>query len=85
MAVDSQERRKIRERWKDADGNERVFSGRVKSVRGAAARVMAIPDNFEASFWRTRPELSDLRMGDPVRFHVRFNAQGPVARVLLST
>jgi hypothetical protein len=85
LAVNSQERRKIRERWKDSDGNERVFSGQVKSISGASARVMAIPDNFEASFWRTRPELSDLREGDPVKFHVRFNAQGPVAHILLNT
>ncbi len=85
LATNSSERRKIRERWEDHDGKERVFSGRIESIGGAIARAMAIPDNFEASFWRNLPKLSDLRVGDPIEFHVRFNAQGPVARILLNT
>ena len=83
LATNSYERRKVRERWKEHDDKERVFSGRIESISGAVARAMAVPDNFEASFWRTRPELSDLRVGDPIKFHVRFNAQGPMAYVLL--
>lgn len=83
IAVNSQERRKTRERWKDSEGKERVFSGRVKSIKGPAARAMAIPDNFEAAFWRSRSELSELREGDPIKFSVRFNAQGPAAHVIL--
>ncbi len=84
LATNSQERRRIRERWEGPDGKERVFLGRVKSTHGASARAMAVPDNFEASFYKTRSELIDLREGDQIKFHVCFNAQGPVANVLLS-
>lgn len=84
LAANSYERRKTRERWKNSEGDELVFSGRVKSISGAVARAMAVPDNFEVSFRRARPELSDLRVGDRIRFHVHFKAQGPEAYVLPS-
>ncbi len=83
IAADSQERRKIHARWKNPENKERVFSGLVRSIKGPAARAMAVPDNFEASFWRNRPELSELREGDPLKFYVRFNAQGPTAHIIL--
>ena len=80
-APNSQERRRIRERWKTSDGHRVLFSGRVKSVQGSAAYVVAIPEGFEAFFWKTRPELSGLREGDPVDFAVGFNAYGAVAHI----
>lgn len=82
LPVIASERNKQRERWKDSTGNEIIFSGKVKSIRGAMAIAIAIPGNFEASFFRTHTKLSDLRMGDPIRFSVRFNAYGPVARIV---
>jgi hypothetical protein len=82
LAVNSQERRKIRERWKERDGNRAVFAGKVKSIRGSGARAVAIPEGFEAFFWRARPELSTLREGDPINFSVGFNAYGAVAHIV---
>lgn len=83
LAVNSQERRRTREWWKDSDGKRTVFSGKVKAIRGSTARTIAIPEGFEAFFWRTRSQLSNLREGDPVTFTVGFNAQGPTADILL--
>jgi Flp pilus assembly protein TadD len=82
LAMDSLERRKFRELWTDSEDNRVVFSGRVNSIHGSRAWAMAIPENFEAFFWRTRPELSALREGDPVAFYVKFNAYGPSAFIL---
>jgi hypothetical protein len=68
---------------RDRDGREIEFKGRVRAIRGAAAFVLAIPENFEAFFWRTRNNLQDLREGDSVRFTVGFNAMGPTAKIVL--
>ena len=81
-ALNSQERRKTREWWKGSDGRRTVFSGKVKEIRGSSARTIAIPEGFEAFFWRTRSQLTNLREGDPVKFTVGFNAQGPTADIL---
>ena len=82
IPMPSQEKREIRIWWNDENGSRRVFDGRVKQVQGPAAFVEAIPDNFEAFFWRTQRKLSDLREGDNVKFYVGFNAFGPVAWIL---
>ncbi len=75
------EKQKIREWWTDADGKEITFSGKVKSIRGLTAYAIAIPNNFEAFFWRSN-KLFDLHEGDPVKFTVGFNAFGPIAHIL---
>ena len=82
FAPNSYERRKVRERWQDKEGKGIVFGGKVNSIRGAYARVIAIPDGFQAAFWKNRRELSSLREGDSVRFTVGFSAQGPVAFIV---
>jgi hypothetical protein len=82
LAVNSYGRRRVREWWKNCEGKAVVFSGKVKSLRGASARVIAIPEGFEASFWRNRPVLSSLREGDSVRFNVGFSAEGSVANIV---
>jgi tetratricopeptide (TPR) repeat protein len=74
-------KRQIREWWKDATGQRIVFSGKVKAIRGAAAFALAIPQNFEAFFWRNQANLTALREGDAIRFTVGFNGHGPIARI----
>jgi tetratricopeptide (TPR) repeat protein len=83
-APNSQERRKIRARWKNSDGQRILFSGKVKSVRGTVAYATAIPEGFDAFFWKTSPELAKLREGDPIDFAVGFNADGAFAHVHMS-
>lgn len=82
LPISAQEKRMIREWWKDDRGQKVVFSGKVKSIRGASAVALAIPDNFEAFLWRTEPRLAGLTEDSPIRFHVAFNAFGSIARVL---
>lgn len=65
--------------WCDETGKCLVFKGKVIRLRGAAGYVLAVPQNFEAFFWRTKNELDTLREGDPVSFKVRFSALGATA------
>ena len=77
------EKRNIKRWWKDTKGARCVFSGKVKSLQGASAYVLAVPTNFEAFFWRTESWLAELREGDPVQFQIGFNAFGPNAHILV--
>jgi tetratricopeptide (TPR) repeat protein len=79
LTMSAQERSRIREMWSGADQKPTVFQGRISRIAGAKGVVLAIPQNFEAFFWRTTG-TSLLREGDEVRFTVGFNAHGPVAR-----
>jgi tetratricopeptide (TPR) repeat protein len=81
LRINGVQKRTIRERWRTGTGAEKIFNGRVASIRGASAWVMAVPENFEAMFWRETPELLDLKVGDIVDFTVGFNGHGPLARV----
>lgn len=83
LPVSTQEKRQIRDWWKDSRGQRLTFSGKVKAIRGAGAVALAIPENFEVFFWRTRSGLMDLREGDPINFQVGFNAHGSIARILV--
>ena len=69
----------MREWWKDDKDQRRVFAGKVKSVKGASGTLIAIPENFEVFFWRTKADLADLRVGQDVLFTVGFNAHGSIA------
>ncbi len=75
------EKKKIRERWTDADKNDIIFSGKVEAIRGFSAYAIAIPNNFEV-FFRRFGNLLELHEGDPVSFTVGFNAFGTIAHVL---
>lgn len=79
LPVPVNEKRKVRENWRDSHGMPLTFSGRVSRVTGSAAFVIAIPQNFSAFFWRNRAGLADLQEGDPVTFQVAFNDRGSVA------
>jgi tetratricopeptide (TPR) repeat protein len=79
LSLSGQERTRIREVWKDKDSNLKVFDGKVGRLAGGIGFIVAIPDNFEAFFWRTTG-TSLLHEGDNVEFTVAFNAQGAVAR-----
>lgn len=81
LSISTQERRQIRERWKQADGTPMIFTGRVQRYSGARGTVLAIPDNFEAFFWRL-DGIGAAREGETVRFTVGFSAQGAEAKLL---
>jgi tetratricopeptide (TPR) repeat protein len=69
----------IREIWRDVNKKPIVFEGKVKRLAGATGTIVAVPENFEAFFWRSTG-TSLLREGNDIRFTVGFNAQGAVAR-----
>lgn len=71
-----------RQKWVDTSGNLVSFTGRVDNLMGAYGFVVAIPENFRAAFSRTQAAGSDLNPGDQVQFTIRFNARGPLARIL---
>ena len=77
------EKRQVREWWYDPKGGKKVFTGRITSIQGVAANVLAIPESFEAFFWRTENWMSELREGDSIQYQVGFNAYGPVAKLLI--
>jgi len=77
----SPEKGKVRQWWKDANGADKLFTGEVKSIGGASAWALALPENFEAHFFRDHSRLSDLRVGDKISFTVGFNTHGAVARI----
>jgi Flp pilus assembly protein TadD len=81
LSITGHERSQIREMWKDEKGLEVVFSGKVKNLKGAVGFAIAIPENFEAKFWRTSSRLSDLRENEPVKFKVGFSAHGAMAQI----
>lgn len=81
-SVNSQIKNLISENWMDSEGKKRIFFGKVKNIKGAKATAIAIPENFEAFFWRVGPNAS-LVENQEIRFIVGFNAWGPVARIIL--
>lgn len=79
LPISSDEKKRIRLKWKDKDGNEIIFSGEVKSTQGATATAITIPKNYEIFFWKTSNYLSDIREKTPIKFKIGFNAHGPIA------
>lgn len=81
LNVPGYDKYQIREYWLDKDNNKVLFSGKVGRIAGHLAFIIAIPDNFEACIYRTYADQSKLKINDPVKFHVGFNAHGAVARL----
>jgi tetratricopeptide (TPR) repeat protein len=81
LTISSQDRNRSRESWRGPDNSMVVFVGKIVKITGAKGTVLAIPQNFEALFWRSTA-TSLYREGDEVRFTVAFNAYGASARVL---
>jgi tetratricopeptide (TPR) repeat protein len=79
LSLSGQERNRIRFTWKDKDNGTIVFEGRVARLAGALGTIVAIPENFHASFWRSTG-TSLLRERDNVKFTVGFSTQGAIAR-----
>ena len=77
------DKRQIREWWCDEWKKRKIFTGKVKRIRGGTGYTEAVPENFESFFWRTETWIAELREGDRVQFQVGFNAFGPVAKILL--
>jgi tetratricopeptide (TPR) repeat protein len=66
LQVSGYEKQKIREWWKNSEDEKAIFKGKIVSISGYLAFVIALPENFEASFWRNRYQLSDLRERDSI-------------------
>jgi tetratricopeptide (TPR) repeat protein len=81
LSMSSQDRRRVRDRWLDADGSPVVFTGKIQPFKGAKGVILAVPENFEVSFWRTFEPTKGLREGESVRFQVGFTANGPEAKI----
>jgi len=82
IAQSASEKNRVRCRWLDDSGRKRVFSGTVSKLSGGGAFARAIPENFEAFFWRGHGIHDDLAAGDAVEFNVGFNARGARAVVI---
>ncbi len=83
QSLPAQERNRIREAWRDSAGNERVFEGKVGRSSGALGRIFAVPENFQAIYYRTTPALEALRENQSVRFKVKFSAKGAMANIVI--
>jgi tetratricopeptide (TPR) repeat protein len=79
LSLSGQDRNKIREIWKDDSNKPKVFEGRITRLAGAIGIVTAVPDNFEAIFWRNTG-TSLLRERNNVEFTVGFTTIGAIAR-----
>ena len=82
QALAPQERNRIREVWRDSDGNDKIFDGKVGRSSGAIGRIMAVPENFQVVYYRTTPSLESLRDNQSIRFKVWFSAKGAMANIL---
>jgi len=82
LPVSSQAKHKIYNWFTDEEGNRREFLGRVESMAGAGAFVLAVPENFEAFFWRRTGDTARLVKGDEIKFYVGFNCRGAVAEII---
>jgi tetratricopeptide (TPR) repeat protein len=82
LTIAAQEKRRVRSTWRDQDEIPRAFTGKVQALRGPRGTVLAVPENFEASFWLGSLGSRSLRDGELVRFTVNFTANGPEARIL---
>lgn len=79
LSLSGQDRNRIRSYWR-GENNELVqFEGKVARLQGAVGILVAIPENFHASFWRSTG-TSLLREHDQVTFNVGFNTQGAIAK-----
>ena len=81
LSISTQERRIMRERWKNGDGTPRIFTGKVERYSGARGTVLSVPENFRASFWRTDGPAAPAE-NETVRFSVGFSAQGAEAKLM---
>jgi len=81
MAQSTAEKRRVTSWWRDESGRKRKFAGEVASISGGVAFARAIPEGFEAFFWRGPGIHDDLEAGDAIEFIVGFNARGPRATV----
>jgi tetratricopeptide (TPR) repeat protein len=78
-SVSIQKKRQIQQLWKDENRNNVRFSGKINEIKGAMGFIISVPENFEASFWRNKGNLINLREGQPVEFSIGFNAFGAQA------
>ncbi len=81
LPITSQAKHRIYEWFTSETGKRREFYGRVERMSGAGAFVRAIPENFEAFFWRKSGDIAMLVKGDEVKFCVGFNCREAVAEI----
>lgn len=82
LPVSSQAKHKICSWFMGEAGNRREFVGRIERMAGAGAFVLAVPENFEAFFWRRTGDTAMLVKGDEIKFYVGFNCRGAVAEII---
>lgn len=82
LPVSSQAKHKIYNWFTDETGNRREFLGRINRMAGAGAFVLAVPENFEAFFWRRTGDTATLVKGDEIKFYVGFNCRGALAEII---
>jgi tetratricopeptide (TPR) repeat protein len=80
LQISQFDKTRVRHWWLDTDLKKRVFKGRVRTDDAALCVAIAVPENFEAVFWRTDRSFSDVRVGQEIRFVVGFNAFGPLLK-----
>lgn len=74
-------RRDITRFWQER-GRKKIFSGKVARITSGVGFVIAVPQNFEALYWRNEPGAGGLRVGDSIRFTVSFGLRGPRAHII---
>jgi hypothetical protein len=82
LPIPSSEKTRYRFPWTLNDGTQRIFKGKITSIKGAYAILTAIPEGFSASFLRTKSEDIALTSNDIINFNVFFNSKGAIARIL---
>ena len=78
------DKRNIKEWWKESENSKKnkIFKGVIKSIKSGSGTVIAIPENFEASFWQTKVGTEQYKINDSVSFMVGFNSFGAQARII---
>jgi len=82
LPINSQAKHKIYHWFVDERGYRRKFAGKVSQIAGAGGFVIAVPENFQAYFWRRTGDTASLAKGDSVGFYVGFNCRGAVAKII---
>ncbi len=78
----SADKNRIRTWWLGDGSKRRTFVGEVDNVIHSGGVLVAIPENFQITYWRNSKLSTDLRVHDSVSFEVGFSARRPLARLL---
>jgi len=82
LAETGSDKSRIRYWWKDERGRKLRFSGRVIRLGGSIGFVEAIPEGFEAAYWRHHGINQGLAENSEVQFSVGFSTFGARANIV---